>query len=195
MRLLPLLASALLVTACSSQPPGLGDSTARPSGTPFNLPAGVSVEGELEGSAEQDCVDAERRGTGALVTVCLSLRNDTDAPITVTLPPGLILISQSTETQNGFVEQEVVIVIPARTVIPTLISSYCLNAERHASSDTDRYELGPVTDSPGLLEITQLLAGRELEPMAFLTIQTAVWEVTDYSGQLTAEARQSLSEL
>jgi hypothetical protein len=90
------------------------------------------------------------KGSGGLVRLCLNFRNtNTQVPITVVFPPGLVFISDSDAT---------------------------------------------LQDS-SVLELTGLLQDKAV-PLTDpnLTIQTALWDITDGSG-MTASDREAINKL
>ena len=101
--------------------PGMGHSEVEPEGTPFVLPDGLTVEAPIKGynpSEPSDCDDKyseSKVGQGEQVRLCLVLNNTTDSPITLQLPPGLIFVSRSRNTQNGMIAQRISIEVPAKT--------------------------------------------------------------------------------
>lgn len=179
---------------------GMGGSTATPTGSPYAWPQGLQVEQPIKGDdpfcVPEDQHDKAHTGHGGLVRLCLAFRNTGAVPITVTLPPGLVFISDSLETQNGIVLQETVIVVPAGTAtyyVPVWL--YCLNLGRHnTAGEQDTYHTGPVTDDASVNELLSLLQGKQV-PLAFeFSLQQALWHITDDTG-LTPEDRQAIAGL
>lgn len=179
---------------------GIGESLETPTGTPFNLPAGIGLAGIIKGYNTNDCgCDKDdagcQIGTGDLVKVCLGLTNTTNKPITVTFPKGLIIISMETETQNGLVIQVETIEIPADQTVYYSLGAYCLNSERNPAFVTDVFEFGPVTQNAKLKELMTMVANKRLDNIETRgVLQAALWNITDGDG-LTDFDRQYISSI
>ncbi|HEU4698408.1 MAG TPA: hypothetical protein VFS40_04470 [Gemmatimonadales bacterium] len=173
----------------------------QPTGAAFRLPAGVTVQGPMTGilafgSAQGPCGSAESVGHALdLVRVCVTLHNATAADTVVVFPAGLILMARDTATQNGTQVVPVSVRVPAGRDTSFVYSLFCVNEHRSASSDTDTFTFGPVSDHAGLREIIALVAGKSIDDSeAAYTIQDAVWKVSDWGG-LTDESRAALRAL
>lgn len=211
------LIGLLALSGCLGDPfssegskPGLGNSTAMPTGTPFVLPAGLELEKKPHSYSyyeDEYCPDVEEveiHGSGFLVTLCFLFRNTTQEPIDLVLPPGLIFISESTDLQNGLLTELVTVEIPPSTVMPVVVASYCANSSRSAPGGGDLYSIGPITDDPDVLELLAMLDGLDLpgkslyaspeEINAITTVQAAVWDVTS-NGELEETTRAALEAL
>jgi hypothetical protein len=179
---------------------GMGASTAAPTGQAYAWPQGVQVEQPVKGD-DPYCVPEDQQSTphtghGGLVRLCLGLRNTGVVPVTVVLPPGLIFVSDSLQTQNGIVLQTTTIVVPPGSLtyyVPVYL--YCLNLGRHPTAGgQDTYQPGPVTDDAAVLELLSLLQGKDV-PLAFeFPLQEALWDITDGNG-LTQDDRNAIAAL
>ncbi len=174
-------AGTTAMAAPTKQPrPGLYKSTAAPVGMPFSLPEGLELEEPIHGYSSEDpfkCDDKYRDrsyGHGDLVQLCLILQNTTSKPITLTLPPGLMFISQSTKTQNGILVQKIAIEVPAgeRFFAPVLM--YCANGPRQPSATEDNYHLGPIIQYADFQELFRALADRDISRQEAGDIQVMV---------------------
>ncbi|MCL2298615.1 MAG: hypothetical protein FWC27_00515, partial [Firmicutes bacterium] len=181
---------------------GLGNDQGEPEGTPLALPAGLSITG-IRGAYDQ-CENATSRyGTGSYVNLCIELDNRTDGPVEFTFPIGLIFVSDSGETQNGLLLEKAAFTCPPRTEEerqlgenPCVIElhAYCLNLGRHATQDGDIYRIGPVTSNTRLLELLSLLAGKQITPTDWGSVQNVVWDITEDDG-LTQADRDFINSL
>lgn len=193
----------------SGEKPGLGDSTASPTGTPFTLPPGLELDEQPRGYSfygDERCPDIDEalvHGSGGLVTLCLSFRNTTSDPIELVLPPGLIFVSKSLDLQNGLLTEPVGLLIPPESVESIVVATYCANLFRSVPGGGEEYSIGPITDDPDLLELLEILGGVDLpsryddsEDAEYVaeTVQGAVWDITDWGG-LTDETRAELEAI
>ena len=180
---------------------GMGSSNAPPTGATYTWSRDVQVDQPIKGD-DPSCVPDDQHGTphvghGGLVRVCLGFRNTAVVPLTVTLTPGLIFVSDDIGTQNGVVLTKIDIVVPASTTTTWYVPVYlfCLNLGRHPTLDAqDTYQTGPVTDDAAVLELLALLKDKQV-PLAFdFTLQQILWDITDGTG-LTQDDRNALAAL
>ncbi|MCP3139161.1 hypothetical protein [Pyxidicoccus xibeiensis] len=184
--------------------PGLGSSDKPPEGQRFTLPTGVELAGPIKGYSafEPDkCFPAEEpKGAGALVRVCLPLRNTTNTtgnplPISITLPPGFTVISDNLSTQNGIIlQRQTVVVTPGQTIYLPLYL-FCLNENRDPSSTAATFQLGPTIQYTDFQELYRLLEQKTLDPEEqYAELQTAVWRLSE-GESLTSGDRNFISNL
>lgn len=199
--------------------PGLGEDDGAPQGTPFSLPEGVSFAGTLRGAAEVsgECENAsvESQGSGALVRVCVPLRNDTGAPVEVEFPPGLVVVSTSEgRGQNGLLIERTILVVPPtppgpggrddagtpdggveENVYIVPLYMYCLNEERDPSNEFMTYAVGPITSDDALQELLRLLEGKVIDSSEDVgVVQNALYSITEGRG-LTTPDRDAINDL
>jgi len=179
---------------------GMGDSTAAPTGRAWSWPQGLQVDDPVKGD-DPSCVPPEQPATppvghGGLVRVCLGFRNTGLVPVTVTLPPGLIFVSNSLEGQNGLVLTVTTIVVPVTsTTFYVPVYAYCLNLGRHNTAGAqDTYQAGPLTDDPSVLELLTLLQGKQVTPAFDFKLQEILWDITE-NGGLTQDDRDAIAAL
>lgn len=145
--------------------PGFYYSDERPVGTPFEWPKGITLVGKVK--SDFDCFDEAYKknrhyGNGSLVYVCLNLLNSTNKPINVTLPPGIIWESESTQAQNGLLIKKVSIEVPAAEQYFALLHAYCVNPGRSGSIGYD-YKAQPIlTSHPGMEQLYRLVANKKI---------------------------------
>lgn len=171
--------------------PGLGSQSGELQGTPFNLPEGVSVVGEIKGGW---CDDSQASiGSGYLVTVCVTLRNDSDQGKTVTFPAGLILISSTDQFQHGVVLKDETIEIPPNETVRFAFFTYCGNNARSAASSSAVYTFGPITNSKLIARLINDLKNKKIDVVDYMDgdepnldyivmqtdVQTLLWLITD----------------
>jgi len=122
------LLAALTVTAApalSAELPGFGNSDGEPIGETWPPPEGIELSAFIESynpfdpeackRPEEETPETPPKGLGlegGLVRVCLHFRNTTREPINVELPPGLIVVSDSRETQHGMIVQKMNLEVP-----------------------------------------------------------------------------------
>lgn len=207
------LAMAFVVTACSSSSSssngGGGDTAsggdcktgtnapfANPAGTPFTLPAGVELAGEISGDIEAGCGSQKPVEYGGdLLPACVPLKNTTGADITVRIPAGLTFIAKDPKTQNGIVLQDHDLVVPAQSTVVFHFRFFCLNEHCVFGSKADRFTFGNVTNHTGLLEIIGIARKKRIEQgVGAFVFGQLVWDVTDHDG-ITDEHRALLSDV
>ncbi|WP_341840749.1 hypothetical protein [Chitinophaga caseinilytica] len=170
--------------------PGMGEAGGEPQGTALTFPAGVSISGApIKGEV---CDTAYEAGSGGLVEVCVAFVNSNATAVSYTIPAGLIVISQNGDYQSGILIQNTTIALKAKSTTRVGIKLYCVNSGRHPSSGEITYKIGPVTNSPLLRELLDLLKNKKTALKeypnfdgyfdAVSTIQMLVWLITDGQG-------------
>jgi hypothetical protein len=202
---------AVIVSACSSSTsPGTGGggeckagknaAYASPAGTPFVLPAGVTLKGgEITGDFEPDCkAESSPIEYGSdLIIACMGFQNTTTGPITLKLPAGLFFIVKQIDGQHGLMLQDHDLLLPAGLTTFFKINLFCANKHCVYGRKSDRYTFGNVTSDPKLLELVTLARkvtlefGHTDEAYAF---GQAIWDITDGDG-VTAEHRALIDRL
>lgn len=190
-------------------PKGFGDSEEEPEGAPLILPAGITLESHiyvLNYFDETDCEGSHLegpRGRETLVPLCLIFRNNTDGPINVELPPGLIFVSENIKAQNGILIEGLTIEVPSDQYIVSPIRAYCLNDTRSIPGfgEEFKYKLGPVTQYQPMLDLfdklktKKIISEIELENQLMTPkIQIMVWDLT-HSTTLSEYSQALYNEL
>lgn len=171
-------------------PKGFGDSNDAPEGTVFTWPQGISVVGDIrgfDGYYEPELCGGRTRADqldeGAYVLVCLSLRNDNEAPVTIALPAGLVFVSNDLAYQNGILLQAGTIVIAPKSVTYQPIGLYCLNENRDPATTESAYVVGPVTTYQPMLDFAGQVARKKVRPGQLpdfdisTTLQSCVYDI------------------
>ncbi len=174
---------------------GKNAAYANPAGTPFTLPAGVVLEGEMTGDVEANCGSSSivERGSD-LVSICIGLKNTTTADVTVTFPAGLVFLAKDPAAQNAIILQSHDLKVPAGEVAYFYFRPFCLNEHCIYGRKEDRYTFGNVTSDPKLKEIIALAATKELDgTVGSAVFARVIWDVTDGDG-ITAEHRANLKD-
>jgi hypothetical protein len=196
--------------------PGLGDDEGTPLGTPLSLPPGIRVTGKIlgEDAGEGECEGATipPGGSGRAVWACMKLENSTGAPVQVSLPPGMMITSDTGEGQNGLLVENVYFTVPptlntggvdagtdAGTGGPTSfvvpLHMYCLNESKSPSFDRMEYSLGNVTSDPDLRELLSLLSGKTIDTDdEWALVEESIYKITEGRG-LTRADREALRQL
>lgn len=143
---------------------GFGDSKEHPVGVPFNWPAGIRLL-DKPNSTEDCFYDSKKHnrfyGHGGNLQICLNLYNDTDAPIKVNLPPGLMFVAKSLKVQNGIIVTRVTIEVPPREQYFATLYMICANTDRSSPFNDEIEEQAIVTDHPALRELAKLLENKK----------------------------------
>lgn len=180
--------------------PGLGLSKETPSGQAFALPAGLTLENPIIAYSSENPVDCDDKfadkayGSGEEVQVCLIFHNNTNAPITLTLPPGLIFVSTNDRVQNGITVQKITIEVPAGGRYFAPMFAYCINEDRSTTGLEDKYVLGPAVTYKDFQEVFSLLEGKTLSREDAALVQGVVHDVSQGQG-LSAANRATLQSL
>lgn len=160
-----------------------------PEGTKFNLPTGLTfnaaVPAQVNGEPEEECTfreNGEERvsGIGTHVILCVSFRNSTSRPITLTLPPGLIFISRNRGTQNGMLSGKVAIQVPANGMYFHQLNLHCMNTgKKYTTNSSDPFDLGPVTTVKPAIELFEFLKDKDIykDKMKSAYISTAISDI------------------
>ncbi|MBW8324182.1 MAG: hypothetical protein K0M50_05400 [Prolixibacteraceae bacterium] len=170
-----ILAVALLFAGCerdentsTAKPkdyPGFNLSQARPEGELFKWPDGISVlESRLidDNDCEQERNDQDRNvGFGDGVMFCITFFNNTDKPITLTFPPGIIWVSTKGDVQNGIVPTRTSFEIPSNQPYYALMNATCINEPR-GTTGGDWEKTPVITNHPGFKELFQILESKKL---------------------------------
>lgn len=198
---------ALPNAALAQDPPGFGDNNrARPTGTPFVLPEGLELtivsynpfdpDGCKRPDAEpgEEPLPVQGPATGQ-VNLCFRFKNKTRTRIDVTLPPGIVTVTDHWENQNGLVLVSMDLEVPSEQDLYAPIKADCMNSSLSAPGPGIPYELGPVTDNEDIREALGLMAGADLgDPMVSATASMLMKPL--YKGKpLTNDTRRQLMEL
>lgn len=177
---------------------GVNAAFATPAGTAFTLPAGVTLEGgDMSGDVEPNCPGTTFVEYGSdIIAICVGLRNNTTAEVTVKLPAGAVFLAKEPTSANAIVLQPHDLTIDASSVKYFYFRPFSLNANCGYSTKTDRYTFGNVVSDPGLVELIGLAKDKSLKTNsdAHEVLQPSVWDITDGSG-LTAEHRSQIASI
>lgn len=193
-------------TASISTITGLGPHPGSPSGLNYELPKNIKIIGSIRGGLPYAKV-ADKNfkgpfpfiknpkswidyGTGTYVNLYIKLYNTAASPSTVTLPGGLIFCDSLDAHgfgtyQKGFILQDVSIPVPAMDTAFACIRAYCMNHTLMPSSYSAVYYMGPITNNQDLNQIVSIMAPKQYPFGEEYTIQSTVWNVTDYGLTLT----------
>jgi hypothetical protein len=167
---------------------------ANPAGTPFALPAGITVEGEVSSNIEVHCADKTAiENASDLDFVCIGLRNTTAAEVPLTFPAGLTFVAKTVTTQNGMTIHSHDVAVPASTVKYFYFRLASLNQACDAAGTQDVYTVGNVTNDAKLVEILGLAKTKKIDgDVGAEVVGRMIWDVTDGNG-ITAEHRSQLA--
>jgi hypothetical protein len=189
--------------------PGFGNRGGMPTGTPFELPPGVTlvetIIGNEEGATEGSC---KLDGAGFFVSVTVKLERDTalsgTGPLEVLFPPGLIVVSRIETKQNGLLLDSVLLVMPpvpqgstgGSCVVNLLFS--CLNELKGVADPTVEYDFGPITNSELVNAFLKEIKNKKINYSHFEPgssdwfqiqegLQDRLWKITDGEGLTLAD--------
>jgi len=186
---------------------GLGENPGIPAGEIYSFPAGIDVVGYVMGNApavmaapEVDKTKfpagltpegvAEKSnyvtyGYGSYVNLYFTLKNNTSAVKTVTIPKGTICheANHTPTDQHGLLVKTVSFTIPANGTADIHLVLFCLNAHHGIATATDPYKIGVLTINPDLITVCNILNSKPtIDPANYGTIQSIIWEITDNGG-------------
>lgn len=198
---------------------GLGTTPGFPSGRPFVLPSNVSILGDIRGGQMYKSTEIDKDkytgpfpinmipkswvayGTGTYVNLYIKFFNSLPTPTSLVIPGGLIFVdSLDSDTSNGmyqkgFILQDVTVPLPAMDTAFVILQAYCLNHTLYPSSYNAVYFIGPITNNPNLDSIVTIMAPKMPPIGQEYSIQSIIWNVTDYGLNLTAQEVQYLNSL
>jgi len=201
---------------------GLGNNSGFPTGTLYELPQSIEIEGEIRGGMDyyysgNDNVDKKNMkllhniitnknineddwqyyGSGTYVELYMKFYNTSAEDTIVIIPGGLIFIDSTKTYQHGFVLQTVSIPVLAHDTTYAVVNAYCSNLDRDCSDWDAIYHFGPVTNNSELIKIVEIMEEKE-EPEDFYVIyeiQDMIWDVTDYNKVLSQQQLSYLNDL
>jgi len=98
------------------------------------------------------------------------------------LPAGLLFKRQKTEMQHMLLLKPHTITTGTGSKTE-LLGCFCCNEHRPSPDEGDTFDLGPITDDPGLLQIVNLVRDKDISRgQDMWMVQHAVYLVTDSTG-------------
>ncbi|MEO0077734.1 MAG: hypothetical protein ABIK86_01870 [candidate division WOR-3 bacterium] len=182
-QLLFLVPVLFALVACDEMVPddGLTDLT----GDPFNLNSNINVVA-ITGNPGMS-----PKGPFTLGMTISSKSSNVETDV---LPAGLLLKRRKKDTQHMLLLKAHTITTGTSTKTE-LLGSFCCNKNRPSPDAGDTFDLGPVTDNPGLKQIVSLVQDKDIsDGAAMWLVQRAVYLVTDSTG-LTQAYIDSLEAL
>lgn len=218
---IPLLLGALMVSCAKEDLPpvaqfaGLGDNDGFPAVTTVQIPSYVQIVSSIYGGnpeyrlpANFNKRDLNRSltpnksgdadwtsyGTGTYVELFVKILSADGLPHSWNIPAGTVFCDSTKHYQHGFIIQDIQVQIPASDTAFVIFNAYCLNAARSSSDKFANYQLLGKTQNQPLLEMVQLLAGKQ---PTFSTgeMQSIIWSITEYNETLTDDQRDYLNGL
>lgn len=143
-----------------------------PTGTTFNLNVGISTP-IIAGSLRHFSPVGR-------VTLDMTCRSIVGRPIADTLPAGLLFRSRQNRVQH------LLVVKPHRFVAETsatlvVVGAFCCNERRTIPDYQDTFDIGPITDNPGLQQIVSLVERKNITGHLTL-VANAVTQVTSHDS-------------
>jgi hypothetical protein len=167
--LLGAAAALLVVTGCDFLP----FNDFEPTGTLFYLNAGIeaaSITGD------------PRLSDYGPFTLAFNARASGATDVRDTLPAGLLFRSARNSTQHMLLLKDHPITA-SPGVTANALGSFCCNQRRVSPDRGDTFELGPITDDPGLQQLVTLVRGKDISDGGDMwMVQRAVYLVTDSTG-------------
>ncbi len=127
-------------------------------------------------------------------TLGMTITSKTGNVETDVLPAGLLFRRRKKDIQHMLLLKPHVITSDTNTRTE-LLGTFCCNKKRLSPDVGDTFDLGPVTDNPGLRQIVNLVQDKDISGSAAMwLVQRAVYMVTDSTG-LTQAYIDSLEAL
>ena len=196
--------------------PGMNVNTEPLSGKVFTWPSYITINsvitGEQNQSQEED-QDADMKitedmfGSGLFVIVTLNLENTSSQEKTLLLPRGLLLQSASAYSQNGILVKDVEIPFEPKERRIVSVRFYCLNSSLGASTSSDVYGIGYVTNIPAFEPLFNVCEGKKLNINQYkssnllsyygacTSVQEIVWAITKGKTFTEAEIKKYLKHV
>lgn len=198
---------------------GLGTTHGFPTGTHYSLPSYVHIIGSIRGgtlgkSANVDKytyqgtfpIDQEKAnylsyGTGTYINLYIAFYNTLGTNVTLTIPGGLIfcdsldVVDSLGIYQKGYILQAINIPLPAQDTAFACIRAYCLNHTLSPSNYNAVYYIGPITNNPDLNQISTIMVPKQYPFGSEGSIQSIIWNVTDYGMTLDSASIAYLNSL
>jgi hypothetical protein len=142
----------------------------------------------------------ESRNGPYLVNVIVEITNPGPTPIELVIPAGQTFVATPPFFQDGIAMERLAATIAPGTTRRFVLFLFCIEHGGDGSNTGTTYTLGPITTNAQLLDLIALTTdklGASRDPQHIKTdaVQSAVWEITDFSGALTEEGRNILIAL
>ena len=196
--------------------PGMNVNTEPLTGKVFTWPSYIIINnvitGEQNQSQEED-QDADMKitndmfGSGLFVIVTLTLENTSSQEKTLLLPRGLLLQSASSYSQNGILVKDVEIPFEPKERRVVSVRFYCLNSSLSASTSSDVYGIGYITNIPAFEPLFNVCEGKKLNINQYkssnllsyygacTSVQEIVWAITKGKTFTEAEIKKYLKHV
>jgi hypothetical protein len=147
-------------------------------------------------------------GNGGFIKIRKSFVNSTHDNINVTLPAGLTFISATPGAANAIILKNIVFEVEAFSTVHVEFYGFSLShVGNHSVGAEDSYDVGPITEDLGLIQIVFLVENLETDENRIgskeendrswyisTTLQSAINSVLE-QGYLSNEAIKSINEL
>ena len=156
---------------------------------------------QFNGCSDFDCPIATNLGNAPyLVNVVVEISNPGPTPVELVIPAGQTFIASPDLYQNGIALERLAATIYPGTTVRFVLFLFCIEQAGDGSNIGTRFTLGPITSDPQLLDLIGMVKdklGASHDPMHIKSeaVQSAVWEITDGSGALSATGRRLLVAL
>jgi len=173
------------IISYSANTGGFGSSMKPLTGTPYTLPAGISMSGSITTSINSCTSNQyyECNTTGTL-SFYMTLVNNNNLPTTIIFPAGLVLPSLDTIHQGAILVQPDTFTMPGGSSLCVSLDAECIN-EHRTFNDNMAYGAPLITNNTNYDPLILLLSKKQTivdDPSE--VIQKAVWDIAD-SGRMT----------
>lgn len=155
-------------------------------GKPYKLPAGLEV---------RQIIGYDDEIPTSFLPLALTVLNNTQQRITVTMPEGLVFSPLNYEYQYMMLLQAFSFSVPPDQDTTILLPTYCANEDLDEPDDESFYEINIQVWERELCELFSLVRDKHLNNEEAVDLaQEALFEITDGDG-LTEETKEELKNL
>lgn len=161
---------------------GMGDASGELVVTPYDLPEGISIDGDISGvdlnengsvtaSAEEKTLlkswsfgnSYPNYGNGGQwIKLKLTISNDYSGKRTLFFPKGLVFKVNKSEYQHGILLQWTWFVLNPNSTRSIYLNLFCINKGKHGSSDDVQYTMAGITKSSLMWTLLNKIGWRKI---------------------------------
>jgi hypothetical protein len=161
---------------------GMGEASGELAVTPFDLPEGLSLDGDISGVdlngddgtaasvEDKNLLKSWHFGNlfpdygngGQWIKLKLTISNNHGSPRTLFFPQGLVFKVNNAEYQHGILLQWTWFVVKAHSTRTIYLNLFCVNKGRHGSSSDVQYTMAGITQSALMWKLLNRIGWRKI---------------------------------